>query len=186
MFYQEDDNDSDGDNDDDNEDENDDDNEDDNEDDNDDDNDDDHDDNNDDDYDDDNNDDNDNTIMMKKIVKNMKLRVTIVMSISLFPHFIDLSLLLLPLFVGSVQVEHLHAVDEVVDLLHEVVQEDGLAEAHAEILDLGGEGVELGEVSELGAVREVKQEVGQVWTPGGGVYNKGKISKINILMFKKH
>ena len=33
--------------------------------------------------------------------------------------------------------EHLDAVDEVVDLLHEVVKEDRLAETHAQVLDLG-------------------------------------------------
>ena len=33
--------------------------------------------------------------------------------------------------------EHLDAVDEVVDLLHEVVEEYRLAETHAQVLDLG-------------------------------------------------
>ena len=33
--------------------------------------------------------------------------------------------------------EHLDPVDEVVDLLHEVVKEDRLAETHAQVLDLG-------------------------------------------------
>ena len=33
--------------------------------------------------------------------------------------------------------EHLDPVDEVVDLLHEVVKEDCLAETHAQVLDLG-------------------------------------------------
>ena len=34
---------------------------------------------------------------------------------------VNLALLLLPLLVGSVQVEKLHAVDKIVNLLHEVV-----------------------------------------------------------------
>ena len=51
-------------------------------------------------------------------------------------HLVDLPLLLLALLIGSVKVEHLDAVDEVVDLLHEVVKEYRLAETHAQVLDL--------------------------------------------------
>ena len=46
---------------------------------------------------------------------------------------VDLPLLLLPLLVGSVQVEKFHAVDEVVNFLHEVVEEDCLAETEAQV-----------------------------------------------------
>ena len=46
---------------------------------------------------------------------------------------VDLALLLLALLVGAVQVEHLHAVDEVVNLLHEVVQENRLAETQTQV-----------------------------------------------------
>ena len=52
-------------------------------------------------------------------------------------HLVDLPLLLLTLLIGPVKVEHLDAVDEVVDLLHEVVEEYRLAETHAQVLDLG-------------------------------------------------
>ena len=52
-------------------------------------------------------------------------------------HLVHLSLLLLTLLIGSIKVEHLDPVDEVVDLLHEVVKEDSLAETHAQVLDLG-------------------------------------------------
>ena len=41
---------------------------------------------------------------------------------------IDLSLLLLSLLIGPVQVEELHTIDEVVDLLHEVVKEDSFTQ----------------------------------------------------------
>ena len=51
-------------------------------------------------------------------------------------HLIDLPLLLLALLIGSIKVEHLDAIDEVVDLLHEVVKEYRLAETHAQVLDL--------------------------------------------------
>ena len=46
---------------------------------------------------------------------------------------VHLALLLLALLVGAVQVEHLHAVDEVVNLLHEVVQENRLAETQTQV-----------------------------------------------------
>ena len=46
---------------------------------------------------------------------------------------VHLALLLLPLLVGSVQVEKFHSVDKVVDFLHEVVEEDGLAETEAQV-----------------------------------------------------
>ena len=52
-------------------------------------------------------------------------------------HLVDLPLLFLTLLIGSIEVEHLDPVDEVVDLLHEVVKEDRLAETHAQVLDLG-------------------------------------------------
>ena len=52
-------------------------------------------------------------------------------------HLVDLPLLFLTLLIGSIKVEHLDPVDEVVDLLHEVVKEDRLAETHAQVLDLG-------------------------------------------------
>ena len=48
-------------------------------------------------------------------------------------YLVHLALLLLPLLVGSVQVEKFHAVDKVVDFLHEVVEEDGLAETEAQV-----------------------------------------------------
>lgn len=51
-------------------------------------------------------------------------------------HLVDLPLLFLTLLIGSIKVEHLDPVDEVVDLLHEVVKEDRLAETHAQVLDL--------------------------------------------------
>ena len=51
-------------------------------------------------------------------------------------HLVHLSLLLLTLLIGSIKMEHLDPVDEVVDLLHEVVKEDRLAETHAQVLDL--------------------------------------------------
>ena len=51
-------------------------------------------------------------------------------------HLVDLPLLLLPLLIRSVQMEHLDAVDEVVDFLHKVVKEYCLAKTHAQVLDL--------------------------------------------------
>ena len=48
-------------------------------------------------------------------------------------HLVDLPLLLLTLLIGPVKVEHLDAVDEVVDLLHEVVEKDRLTEAKAKV-----------------------------------------------------
>ena len=82
-------------------------------------------------------------------------------------HLIHLPLLLLPLLVRAVQVEELHPVDEVVDLLHEVVQEDGLTQTQTQVLDLCGEGVQFREVSKLSAVREVEEQVSEVGTPVG-------------------
>ena len=52
---------------------------------------------------------------------------------------VHLALLLLALLVGAVQVEHLHAVDEVVNLLHEVVQENRLAETQTQVPGSGEE-----------------------------------------------
>ena len=52
---------------------------------------------------------------------------------------VHLALLLLALLVGAVQVEHLHAVDEVVNLLHEVVQENRLAETQTQVPGREGE-----------------------------------------------
>ena len=53
---------------------------------------------------------------------------------------VHLALLLLALLVGAVQVEHLHAVDEVVNLLHEVVQENRLAETQTQVPGRGRRG----------------------------------------------
>ena len=53
--------------------------------------------------------------------------------------FVDLALLLLAPFVGAHDVQHLHAVDEAVDPLHEVVQENHLAQADAHELEFGRE-----------------------------------------------
>ena len=63
--------------------------------------------------------------------------------------------------------QHLSSVNKIEYFLDEVVQEDCLTETEAEISDLGGEWGEAGEVSELGAVAEVQQEVGQVGAPLG-------------------
>ena len=52
---------------------------------------------------------------------------------------VHLALLLLALLVGAVQVEHLHAVDEVVNLLHEVVKENRLAETQTQVPGSGEE-----------------------------------------------
>ena len=52
---------------------------------------------------------------------------------------VHLALLLLSLLVGPVKVEKLHAVDKIVNFLHEVVEEDCLAETEAQVPGQSGE-----------------------------------------------
>ena len=48
-------------------------------------------------------------------------------------NLINLSLLLLSLLVGSVQVKELHTIDEVVDFLHEIVKEDSFTQTKTQV-----------------------------------------------------
>lgn len=58
-------------------------------------------------------------------------------------------------------------VDEVVDLPHEPFHEYDLGQAHAQVLELGGERLELAEVVQLHGGGEVEQHVSEVRAPVG-------------------
>lgn len=59
--------------------------------------------------------------------------------------------------------KYLQSVDEVVDFAHETLHEYDLGQANTHVLELGREGLHLGEVVKLHRRREVEEHVRQIW-----------------------
>ena len=62
----------------------------------------------------------------------------------------------LNLLISSIEVEKFDSVDEIVDFLHEVIKENGLTQAEAQVLDFCWECIQFGKVCQLSSMGEIE------------------------------